>query len=61
VRDIDPKGVIERAELRDELEDALIRLPVIYRIAVVLHDAYGWTGPELAGVLSPACRPSSSG
>ena len=33
-----PDRVLERAELRDELEDALARLPVIYRIPVVLHD-----------------------
>ena len=39
-----PEAVLERAELRDELEDALARLPVIYRVPVVLHDALGWTG-----------------
>jgi RNA polymerase sigma-70 factor (ECF subfamily) len=45
---VDPVQVLERAELRDELEDALVRLPVIYRIPVVLHDALGWTGGEVA-------------
>jgi len=45
---VDPEKVLERAELRDELEDALVRLPVIYRVAVVLHDALGWTGTEVA-------------
>ncbi len=45
---VDPERVVERAELRDELEDALVRLPVIYRVAVVLHDALDWTGTEVA-------------
>jgi RNA polymerase sigma-70 factor (ECF subfamily) len=43
--------VLERAELRDDLEDALARLPVILRVPVVLHDALGWTGPEIADAL----------
>jgi RNA polymerase sigma-70 factor, ECF subfamily len=43
-----PERVLERAELRDELEDALARLPVIYRVPVVLHDALAWTSPEIA-------------
>jgi RNA polymerase sigma-70 factor (ECF subfamily) len=43
-----PEQVLERAELRDELEDALARLPVIYRVPVMLHDALAWTGPEIA-------------
>ena len=43
-----PEQVLERAELRDELEDALARLPVVYRVAVVLHDALGWTTVEIA-------------
>lgn len=43
-----PERVLERAELRDELEDALARLPVVYRVAVLLHDALGWTGAEIA-------------
>ena len=43
-----PETVLERAELRDELEDALARLPVIFRMPVLLHDALGWTGPEIA-------------
>ena len=45
---VQPELVMERAELRDELEDALARLPVIYRLPVVLHDALGWTGVEIA-------------
>ncbi len=47
-----PERVLERAELRDELEDALARLPVVYRVAVVLHDGLGWTGPEIAEATS---------
>jgi RNA polymerase sigma-70 factor (ECF subfamily) len=43
-----PDRVLERAELRDELEDALARLPVIYRLPVVLHDVVGWTAAEIA-------------
>ncbi len=43
-----PERVLERAELRDELEDALARLPVIYRVTVVLHDVFGWTAAEIS-------------
>ncbi len=43
-----PDRVLERAELRDELEDALTRLPAVYRVAVLLHDAVGWTAAEIA-------------
>ncbi len=43
-----PERVLERAELREELEDALTRLPAVYRVAVLLHDALGWTGGEIA-------------
>ncbi|MGZ8514729.1 MAG: sigma-70 family RNA polymerase sigma factor [Candidatus Limnocylindrales bacterium] len=46
-----PERVLERAELRDELEDGLARLPVIYRLPVVLHDALGWTGAEIASAM----------
>jgi len=55
-----PDLVLERAELRDELEDALARLPVIYRMPVLLHDALGWTGPRSRGRCSPGCRRRSS-
>ena len=40
--------MVLRAETREELEDALLRLPVIYRTAVVLHDAEGWTVRAIA-------------
>ena len=45
---VSPEWVLERAELNDELEDALARLPVIYRMPVVLHDVVGWTAGEIA-------------
>lgn len=45
---VDPAAVAERAETREELEDALVRLPFIYRVAVVLHDVEGWTVREIA-------------
>ncbi len=47
-----PERVLERADLRDELEDGLARLPVIYRLPVVLHDALGWTGAEIASAMA---------
>ena len=47
-----PERVLERAELRDELEDGLARLPVIYRLPIVLHDALGWTGAEIAASMN---------
>jgi RNA polymerase sigma-70 factor (ECF subfamily) len=45
---VDPAAVAVRAEIREELEDALVRLPFIYRVAVVLHDVEGWTVREIA-------------
>jgi RNA polymerase sigma-70 factor (ECF subfamily) len=45
---VDAAEVVARAEARAELEDALIRLPVIYRAAVVLHDAEGLTVAQIA-------------
>jgi RNA polymerase sigma-70 factor (ECF subfamily) len=45
---VQPERVLERAELREDLEDALARLPVISRVPVVLHDVLGWSGPEIA-------------
>jgi RNA polymerase sigma-70 factor (ECF subfamily) len=56
---VDAAEVVTRAETRAELEDALIRLPVIYRAAVVLHDAEGLTMAEIAdlvGVGLPAAK-----
>ncbi len=48
---VDPEKVLARAELRDELEDALVRLPAAHRTVVVLHDALGWTVAEIADSL----------
>lgn len=56
---VDAAAVAERAELRDELEDALVRLPFIYRSAVLLHDVEGWTVKEIgdaAGIDLPAAK-----
>jgi RNA polymerase sigma-70 factor (ECF subfamily) len=47
---VDAAVVVARAETRVELEDALIRLPVAYRAAVVLHDAEGLTVAEFAHI-----------
>jgi RNA polymerase sigma-70 factor, ECF subfamily len=56
---VQPERVLERAELRDELEDALSHLPAIYRVPLVLHDAAGWTMPDIAeasGIGLPAAK-----
>ncbi len=45
---VDPAVVVERAQVRETLQDALLRLPLIYRSAVVLHDDAGLTMPEVA-------------
>lgn len=42
-----PAVVAEQAADADRLRDALVRLPFIYRSAVVLHDSLGWTHPEI--------------
>lgn len=38
---VDAAQVVQRAETRELLQDALLRIPLIYRSAVVLHDAEG--------------------
>jgi RNA polymerase sigma-70 factor (ECF subfamily) len=56
---VQPEAVIDRAERREDLEDALARLPAILRIPVVLHDAQGWTSHEIAdamGIGLPAAK-----
>lgn len=45
---VDAAAVLERSELRADLQDALVRLPFIYRSAVVLHDIEGLTVREIA-------------
>jgi RNA polymerase sigma-70 factor (ECF subfamily) len=47
---VDAEAVLLRAETRDELYDALVRLPVHYRSAVVLHDVEGLTAAAVAEV-----------
>ncbi len=42
--------VLERAEDRNAMLDALIRLPASYRAAVLLHDLDGLTSSEVAGI-----------
>jgi RNA polymerase sigma-70 factor (ECF subfamily) len=56
---VDSALVSERAETRRCLRDALLTLPAIYRSAVVLHDAEGWTMAEIAvlhGIGLPAAK-----
>jgi RNA polymerase sigma-70 factor (ECF subfamily) len=48
---VDPDRVLARSELRDDLEDALARLPAGYRTVVVLHDAAGLTVAAIADAL----------
>ncbi len=45
---VDADAVVERAAVREELHDALVRLPFIYRSAVVLHDIEGHTVRQIA-------------
>ena len=44
---VDPADVLDHAATRAELEDALTRLPFIYRSAVLLHDVEQWTVQEI--------------
>jgi len=56
---VDPAVVAERAATREELEDALVRLPFGYRLAVVLHDVEQWKVREIAdvqGISLPAAK-----
>ena len=56
---VDAAAVVARAETRSELEDALVRLPFIYRAAVLLHDVEELTVKEIAdiqGVDLPAAK-----
>ena len=51
--------VLGRAQVRAELRDALVHLPVILRSAVVLHDMQGLTTVEVAtvqGIGLPAAK-----
>ena len=56
---VDPQVVVERAATREELEDALVRLPFDYRVAVLLHDVERWKVREIAeleGISLPAAK-----
>ncbi len=56
---VDPAVVAERASTREELEDAIVRLPFGYRATVILHDAMQWTVREIAdvqGISLPAAK-----
>ena len=47
---VDAAMVVEHAETRVLLEDALLRIPLIYRSAVVLHDAEGLAMSAVADI-----------
>ena len=47
---VDAAAVAERAATREELHDALERLPFIYRSAVVLHDIEGLRVVDVAEI-----------
>lgn len=48
---VDSQAVLEQAQDRHELEDALVRLPFIYRATVLLHDVEDLTTREIADAL----------
>ena len=45
---VDTAAVVAAAETIEEIEDALVRLPSIYRMKVMLHDIEGLTVREIA-------------
>jgi RNA polymerase sigma-70 factor (ECF subfamily) len=47
---VDAAVVVQRAEVREDLRDALLRIPLIYRSAVVLHDGEGMSAAAIADV-----------
>ena len=48
---VDGDAVAEAALDRHQLQDALVRLPLTYRSALLLHDVEGWTAAEIASAL----------
>ncbi len=48
---VDSAAVLQQSEDRNALEDALVRLPFIYRAAVLLHDVEEMTTREIADAL----------
>ena len=56
---VDPGAFVELTAQREDVEEALLRLPFHYRSAVVLHDMVGWTVGEIAdelGIGLPAAK-----
>lgn len=47
---VDAEAIIEQAATRDELLDALLRLPDIYRSTIVLHDVEGLRVRDIAQI-----------
>ena len=47
---VDAAAVVEQAEAREHMQDALLRVPLIYRSTVVLHDVEGLTMTEVAEI-----------
>lgn len=45
---IDPAVIAMNLQTKADLEDALARIPFIYRTVVILHDVDGWTVREIA-------------
>lgn len=48
---VDTEAVVERAQLRQQLEDALVHVPTLLRTPLILHDVEGWTVRDIAEVL----------
>jgi RNA polymerase sigma-70 factor, ECF subfamily len=48
---VDAEAVVLRAETQDEVRDALVHLPYVYRASVILHDMEGLTTQEVADVM----------
>lgn len=56
---VDAEKVVLRAQDRSAVREALLRLPVVYRAAVVMHDMAGMSGREISqaqGVSLPAAK-----
>jgi len=47
---VDAEAVVQRAATREDLLDALVRLPFIHRSAVVLHDVEGLRVADIAAI-----------
>ena len=56
---VDAEAVAERAEVRAEVEDALLRIPFHHRAVLLLHDVEEWTVERIAdalGISLPAAK-----